>query len=105
MAFLSHESLKLLVIAIRYRNESTSNRYGVLKNIRLQWWAEEGGGVVELFWKGAEKVTNVRDFAIKDTQRSFWPSGYVSKGVIKSVIFDFTWIWYEPCKSMHLCYL
>ena len=30
-----------------------------------------GRGVVELFWKGAEKVTNVRDFAIKDTQRSF----------------------------------
>ena len=48
--------------------------------------------MVELFWKGAEKVTNVRDFAIKDTQRSFGvgPSGYVSKRVIKSVIFDFT---------------
>ena len=50
MAFLSHESLKLLVIEIR--NELTSNRYGVLKNLRLQWWAEEGGGGGRVFLKG-----------------------------------------------------
>ncbi len=55
MAFLSHESLKLLVIAIRYRNESTSNSYGVLKNISLQWWAEEGGGGGRVLLNGGEE--------------------------------------------------